>query len=150
MQTFVPAATKDLSVTYVRISSWGILFSTASYALGTGLRAFDRPDVPLVISTATTLAAIVFDLLFLSTVRVVESAANVNTQAAIRLGCDAAGAIAGLVYLAVTVRSRPRFDFKAWKALAKPESIFFVESAIRNALYLTWGGAGRNRSMADQ
>ncbi|KAI9029442.1 hypothetical protein DFJ74DRAFT_629860 [Hyaloraphidium curvatum] len=134
--TFVPAETRAASIAYVRISSFSILFSTANYALGLGLRAFDRPDVPLVISISTTLAAIVLDLLFLSTVRVVPNA-NVNTQAAIRLACDGAGALAGLIYFFATVRSRLRISWRSLVDLGKPGLVFFVESAVRNALYLT-------------
>jgi hypothetical protein len=83
-----------------------------------------------------TLAAIVFDLLFLSTVRVVDSAANVNTQVAIRLACDGAGALAGLIYFFVTVKSRFSVDWSSFKKLVKPGSLFFLESAIFNTLYL--------------
>lgn len=149
-QAFVPAESKELSINYVRISSWSIFFSATSYALGTSLRAFDRPDVPLAISTTATLAAIILDLLFLSDVRVVQDA-TVNTQAAIRLACDGAGALAGLLYLAFSVRRKPSIGWRAFVDLAKPGVLYFIESAVRNALYLTWvHTSNRRRKVANQ
>jgi hypothetical protein len=60
----------------------------------------DRPDVPLVISTVNTILKLVFDLLFISKVRVVDKSkpVEVTTQAGIRLACDASSAVVGLLY----------------------------------------------------
>ncbi|KAA8892682.1 hypothetical protein FN846DRAFT_788948, partial [Sphaerosporella brunnea] len=111
-----------------------------------------RPDVPLVISSVKTAINIVLDVLFLSTYRVTKGTVTVNTQAVIRLCCDAAGAVTGLLYylyvsgllphrkpLDVSDSRKP--NLRGLKLMARPGAYTFAESAIRNALYL-WLVAG--------
>lgn len=105
---FVPQETRARSVSYVRVGAFSALASALDVAVSFAARALDRPYVPLLISSAKTLANIVLDVVFLSSVRAVRGA-GAQTHAAIRLGCDFAGAGAGLVFfLALTHRRRSR------------------------------------------
>lgn len=99
---------------------------------------------------------IVLDVLIISKYRVdKDRSITVNTQATIRLCCDAAGAVAGLAYflylssvrrrgidsdnndeLEASVQSGVAPSIRALKTLVRPGSYFFTESAVRNALYL--------------
>jgi hypothetical protein len=113
--------------------------------------------VPLVISSVKTALNIILDLLFLSKYRVGRIDVDVNTQAVIRLLCDALGALAGLGYflwiaglLSALRRKIPGLasdpplpdssaynpTLSALKLVGKPGSYTFAESALRNALYL--------------
>lgn len=104
------------------------------------------PDIPLMISSTKVVVNIVLDLLIISTFHVGSWTPTVNTQAGIRLGCDMISAIVGLVYFtsvtSINLRNR-RLRWKgdipsipAFMVLLKPGFITFLESAIRNALYL--------------
>lgn len=107
-----------------------------------------RPDVPLVISCVRTALNIILDVLIISVFRVDKSATiTANTQATIRLCCDAAGAASGLLYFLFLAWKRihgtddPRPwrtppSLKALKTLVRAGWYYFTESAIRNALYL--------------
>ncbi|KAJ3343475.1 hypothetical protein HDU93_008134 [Gonapodya sp. JEL0774] len=135
---FVPPETRNLSITYLRISSFSTFFVASSYAIGTAFRAIDRPDVPLVVSTTSTIFNIILDLLFLSKIRVV-SGANVNTQATVRLVCDMSGAVASLLYFTLTLEKGTRlswwrFGWTEFKELVKPGAVFFAESAANRSL----------------
>lgn len=86
--------------------------------------------------------------MFLSTFRIhTKHRPTLNTQAGIRLACDAAGSIAGLVYFLGSARKVVRSNdgvlrqamvprYAAWLSLAKPGASTFAESAFRNGLYL--------------
>lgn len=68
---FVPApASRRASIGYVRISSFSCLASAIEVAVATATRALDRPDVPLLLSSAKFLLNIALDLLLLSPFRV--------------------------------------------------------------------------------
>ena len=148
-ESFVPREVRDKSVLYVRISAFSTFFSAIDVAVSVCTRSLDRPDVPLVISTAKTAVNIILDLLFLSTFRVTTNA-DVNTQAVIRLCCDATGALAGVAfYLYIAglvplkrvenergVNDSRRPDIKGLVRILRPGSYMFTESAVRNTLYL--------------
>jgi Na+-driven multidrug efflux pump len=144
---FVPRDVIDASMTYVRISAFESLFSAISIAVSAATRSLDRPDVPLAINLMTVIANIILDFCFLSTFRPVSFNPSINTQAGIRLACDAFGALCGLAYFGYTIRrlkklttepspSVPFFRLSSLLILAQAGSFFFLESAIRNALYL--------------
>lgn len=105
-----------------------------------------RPDVPLLISTVKTALNIILDVLLISTYRVTKGTPDINVQAIIRLCCDAAGALTGLLYFIHISGLLPfrRFetgdsrkpDLSGLKLMLKPGSYTFIESAVRNALYL--------------
>ncbi|KAL1956477.1 hypothetical protein VTO42DRAFT_7275 [Malbranchea cinnamomea] len=148
---FVPGALTEVSVTYVRISAFSALSSAIEIAVANATRALDKPDVPLLISSTKFAVNIILDLLIISKFHVGNLTPSVTMQASIRLACDMASAIAGVVYFLSTTsigwnRCRwawktPPPSFKALLILARPGSITFLESAIRNALYL-WLVAG--------
>ncbi|KAK2713043.1 uncharacterized protein LOC136025301 isoform X2 [Artemia franciscana] len=138
--TFVPEETVIQSINYIRISSFSTFFNVIDFTLGIGLRALDRPDVPLVISLSKTVANIVLDFLFLSTFRVTESV-NVETQAATRLVCDFCGSVAGITYYFTTVKLKPKLKVASLKSLIVPGMYTFAETLLRNGLYL-WLVAG--------
>lgn len=145
-KSFVPIEVRGESVKYVRISAFSTLFSSLDIAVSVSTRALDRPDVPLCISTVKTAINILLDVLFLSTYRVTKGEVSVNTQAVIRLCCDAAGALTGLAYFLYISKllpfrgldpadsRRPRIE--GLKLMAKPGAYTFAESAVRNALYM--------------
>lgn len=145
---FVPASVRAASLTYVRISAFSALSSATEVAVSACTRALDRPDVPLLISSAKFLANIALDLLLMSSVRVGRHTPTVNTQAVIRLACDMAGAAAGLLYFLHTTARLRRAElragrresvapsFVAVKILLRPGVFTLAESAVRNALYL--------------
>ncbi|KAI9763084.1 MAG: hypothetical protein M1840_000931 [Geoglossum simile] len=148
---FVPEKVRATSLTYVRISSVGALSSAMEIAVGSCTRALDHPDVPLVISSTKFVVNIVLDLLIISKVHVGSFTPTINMQALVRLACDLTSALAGLVYfayIAVAMQRRPntsrehigerpsRLSFRAFKVLARPGAYTFLESAIRNSLYL--------------
>ncbi|KAG9028064.1 hypothetical protein FS837_004002, partial [Tulasnella sp. UAMH 9824] len=101
---FVPADVRENS----RISAFAALTSAATYSASFATRSTDRIDVFLIINTTTTgklsrlevlegLTAHTF--MFLCTFRThTKHQPTLKTQARIRLACDAAGAIASLLY----------------------------------------------------
>lgn len=142
---FVPIEVRQSSLTYIRISSFSALSSAIETAVANGTRALDYPDVPVLISSIKFAVNIVLDLLLISRFRVGNFEPSVNTQAAVRLACDLCSAFAGLLYFFHIARwkapapgrssiSRP--TIKALKVLLRPGIITFIESAVRNALYL--------------
>ncbi|KAF9636280.1 hypothetical protein BFW01_g7175 [Lasiodiplodia theobromae] len=156
---FVPRATRAASVTYVRLSAFAALAAAVETAVATSTRALDRPDVPLLVSSVKFAVNIALDLLLVSRFHVGKHRPSVNTQAAVRLACDLVAAAAGLAYFVWSaLRSwrgergreggggdgdygngtgRPSyFSFAALKLLLPAGSLTFVESALRNALYL--------------
>ncbi|BCS17463.1 uncharacterized protein APUU_10291S [Aspergillus puulaauensis] len=142
---FVPHDIREASITYVRISAFSALSSAIEVAVSNATRALDKPDVPLVLSSIKFTVNIVLDFLFISKFHVGGWVPNVNMQAAIRLSCDLIAAAAGLCYFFFTTSIRSRQGIRqgselptlsAFVVLLKPGSITFLESAIRNALYL--------------
>lgn len=146
---FVPAEVRSASVSYVRISSFSAFSSAVEYAVNTSTRSLDRPDVPLVISTTKFAVNIILDLIIISKFHVGGITPTVNMQAGIQLACNLASAFAGLVYFLYRTSFNRKSEFHgdesntslrpslaALIVLARPGSIFFAESAIRNALYL--------------
>lgn len=153
---FVPEPVRNASLAYVRIAAFSALTSSLEVAVAFATRALDKPDVPLVISGVKTLANIVLDMLFLSTFRVAKIKPTVNTQAAIRLVCDALAAGCGLMYYLVKSRHLVAEDrrsegsdadsrnshqslrpsIKGLSVLARPGVFTFLESAFRNVIYL--------------
>ncbi|KAL8937298.1 MAG: hypothetical protein Q9216_004498 [Gyalolechia sp. 2 TL-2023] len=144
--SFVPEGSREASITYVRLSAFVALSSAIETAVASATRALDKPDVPLVISGIKFLVNIILDLLIISTFHVGSHQPSVNTQAAIRLSCDLVAAISGIVYFltATKFHSKPPAEgqqstkptLKALKVLLRPGIITFIESAVRNALYL--------------
>ncbi|CAE6417161.1 unnamed protein product [Rhizoctonia solani] len=143
---FVPADVRAASIGYVRISSFSALTSATETAVSLATRSLDRPDVPFVISVCRILLNIILDFIFLSTFRVrTIREPTVNTQVSIRMACNGAGCIAGLIYF-VYIARRLRLDedrrsvwmpkWSSFMALAKPGLYTLIESAVRNALYL--------------
>lgn len=143
---FVPAGVRAASLTYVRISSFAALSSAIETAVASATRALDKPDVPLLISSAKFGINILLDLLIISKFHVGSLKLSVNTQASIRLACDMSSAFAGILYLIYatsfrsrtsTVRENPTSpSIAAPKVLLGPGLVTFLESAVRNALYL--------------
>ncbi|KAI8314946.1 hypothetical protein K4K61_003392 [Colletotrichum sp. SAR11_59] len=147
---FVPAEVRDASITYVRIGAFSALSSAIETAVSSATRALDRPDVPLIISSMKFAVNIVLDLLVISKVHVGSHQPTVNLQAGIQLACNLASAFVGLAYFLWRHtlpferhrRDNPdaggttRPSAKALFILLRPGALTFVESAIRNALYL--------------
>ncbi|KAL4952204.1 hypothetical protein BDW69DRAFT_200910 [Aspergillus filifer] len=143
---FVPVDVREASITYVRISAFSAFSSAIEVTVSNATRALDKPDVPLVISSIKVAINIILDFLFISKFHVGNWSPGVNMQAAIRLSCDLVAAFAGLAYFFITTsiarNGRKIFwnseapTFKAFIVLFKPGSITFIESAVRNALYL--------------
>ncbi|KAF2452487.1 hypothetical protein BDY21DRAFT_294614 [Lineolata rhizophorae] len=143
---FVPAETRDVSVTYIRISGFSALSSTIETAVATSTRALDKPDVPLLISSVKFAINIILDLLIISRFHVGNFEPTVNLQGGIQLACNLTSAFAGLGYFLysnsfkIAVSQGEHTSLKpslhALIVLARPGFIFLVESAIRNALYL--------------
>ena len=145
---FVPEEIRDVSLTYVRITSFTVFAGTMETAVSTATRALDKPDIPLAISSIKFAVNIILDFLIISKFHVGNFTPTVNMQGTIQLVCNLVAAIAGLVYflwsntysfMKHTPREpqdklRPSFD--ALKVLLPPGLIFFTESAVRNALYL--------------
>jgi Na+-driven multidrug efflux pump len=148
---FVPVEVRSASITYVRISAFSSLSSTIEVAVASSTRALDKPDVPLVISTVKFAVNILLDLLIISKFHVGSFTPTVNTQAWIRLACDLSSAFTGLVYFVYTTsfRRKPAESTAStvhWRRVAptlgglmilvRPGIMTFIESAVRNALYL--------------
>ena len=142
---FVPIEVRKASLTYIRISSFSVLTAATEIAVANATRALDHPDVPFLISVTRFMVNIVLDMLLISRFHVGNFDPSANTQAGIRLGCDMVAAFAGLAYFFfITSRLHrkhkledlPRPSVKALIVLLRPGIPTFVESAIRNALYL--------------
>lgn len=156
--TFVPHAVQEASVTYVRISAFSALSSALEVAVSSATRALDKPDVPLLISSVKVVVNIALDLMIISKFHVGGWTPDINMQAGIRLGCDMIAAVSGLLYFFIsTSTGRSRGDrqshseppsLQAFFVLFKPGFITFIESAVRNTLYL-WVVAGVVAMSAD-
>ncbi|PMD38401.1 hypothetical protein L207DRAFT_514310 [Hyaloscypha variabilis F] len=143
---FVPAAVRDTSLTYVRISSIEALSSAMQVAVSFSTRALDHPDVPLLISSIQFLVNIVLDLLIISRFHVGSHTPTINTQALVRMACDLTSALSGLlyfVYIAIklqresnTADQKPKPSLASLKILMRPGIWTFIESALRNSIYL--------------
>ncbi|RAL14198.1 uncharacterized protein BO97DRAFT_279722 [Aspergillus homomorphus CBS 101889] len=122
--TFVPREARKASITYVQISAFSALSSAIEVAVSNATRALDKPDVPLVISSVKIIVNIIMDLLIISKFHVGGWSPNIIQR----------------INLSEERRSWhwiikfPRFS--AFLTLLKPGLITFVESAVRNALYL--------------
>ncbi|GAA5852607.1 hypothetical protein JCM8547_002561 [Rhodosporidiobolus lusitaniae] len=143
---FVPGEVKAVSVQYVRVSSFGsCLGSTVETAVATAMRALVKPDVPLLISTVKVVLQIVLELIFISTVHIRGVKPTIIKQAVISLVCSLSGALAGIIYFLSfsrrMIRSLPDSStacpsFRSLLTLSRPGSFTFLESAVRNAIYL--------------
>lgn len=137
--TFVPRDVRAASITYIRVSAFSALSSAIEVAVSNATRALDKPDIPLLISSIKIAINIILDLLVISTFHVGNWKPDINIQAGIRLTCDMAAAISGLLYFLFTVsfrRSANSPTLQGFIVLLKPGSITLIESALRNALYL--------------
>lgn len=143
---FVPTQTRQASLTYIHISAFSTLASAIETSVAASTRSLDKPDVPLIISSVKVVFNIVLDLLIISRFHVGKRTPSVNDQASIRLACDLVSALLGVVYFVwstsftsrsnVCRRDDTRPSIKALAILARPGFLTFLESAIRNALYL--------------
>ena len=143
---FVPAQVRETSITYVQISSVSALSSAVQVAVSDCTRALDNPDVPVIISSTSFAINIILDFLIISKFRVGSRQPTINDQALIRLACDMSSALFGLVYFMYITRKMVRVSsnqgasvrpgIRALKVLARPSTYTFIESAVRNALYL--------------
>lgn len=147
---FVPAEVRDASIKYVQISSISALSSAMQVAVANCTRALDNPDVPLLISSVSVVVNIVLDLLIISKFHVGSWTPTLIDQALIRMTCDITSALTGIIYFSYISRKLHRqsrrelaistetntFGIKAIKILAPASTYTFIESAIRNALYL--------------
>ncbi|KAL2810604.1 hypothetical protein BJX63DRAFT_434120 [Aspergillus granulosus] len=132
-----------------------MLFNVKVYqievAASNATRALDKPGVPLVISSIKVAVNIILDFLIISTFHVGNWTPDINMQAGIRLTCDVVAAISGLLCFLFTVSFRQNADsptLQGFFVLLKPGFITFIESAVRNALYL-WLVAGVVSMSAD-
>lgn len=144
---FVPEEVRSVSLTYVRISAFSALSSALETAVAAATRALDQPDVPLIISAVKFAVNIILDMILISKFHVPGITPTVNTQAATQLACGLAASLSGLIYFVWTTKRRlaksneyvtdsARPSLRALIILAKPGFFTFLESAIRNALYL--------------
>lgn len=144
---YVPGQVRATSVKYLRILAFDSLASTLNTAVSLGTRALDKPDVPLLMSTVQTLIQIFLELALVSTVHIRGFTPNIHTVATIKLVCDLAGAVAGLVYFLYLVKKATAregidskalrwFEYRDLKKLVLPGRWTFTESAVRNAIYL--------------
>lgn len=136
---FVPRDVRATSITYIRVSAFSTLSSAIEVAVSNATRALDKPDIPLLISSVKVVINIALYLLIISTFHVGHWNPDINIQAGIRLTCDMAAAISGLLYFWFTVsvrRSAEAPTLQGFIVLLKPGSITFIESALRNVLYL--------------
>jgi len=143
---FVSSGTRSASLTYIRLSSFQCLSSAIETAVASATRSLDKPDVPLIISSIKFAVNILLDLLVISRFHVGTLRPSVNRQASIRLACDMSSAFAGVIYFVYVTTMRPQRSaeqkgatipsLRGLKILLRPGSTAFLESAIRNALYL--------------
>ncbi|KAL6233607.1 hypothetical protein BDW75DRAFT_251903 [Aspergillus navahoensis] len=151
MSIVFAAAARSFSAAFVPHDRFSAFSSAIEIAVSNATRALDKPDVPLFINSVKVTVNIVLDFLIISKFHVGRWAPDINMQAAIRLTCDLVAAAAGLLYFFGTTsikRSGRRLHWNseiptvaAFLLLLKPGSITFIESAVRNALYL-WLVAG--------
>ncbi|CAJ0553257.1 Ff.00g117690.m01.CDS01 [Fusarium sp. VM40] len=147
-RSFVPSEVRGVSLTYVRIASFTVFSGALETAVATATRALDKPDIPLAISSVKFAVNIILDFLLISRFHVGSFTPTVNMQGTIQLVCNLVAAFAGLAYFLWSntwsfMRHTPhasqeslRPSFSAFKVLLRPGIIFFIESAVRNALYL--------------
>ncbi|WQF90493.1 hypothetical protein CDEST_15507 [Colletotrichum destructivum] len=146
---FVPVEVRDVSVTYVRIGAFSAFSSSVETAVASATRALDRPDVPLIINSVKFAVNIILDLLIISKIHVGSHQPTVNMQAGIQLACSLASAFLGLAYFLwrnTIPYQKDRDNREDWSTtnasanalliLLRPGILTFIESAIRNALYL--------------
>ncbi|KAF7594741.1 hypothetical protein BBP40_008448 [Aspergillus hancockii] len=155
---FVPQEVQKASIKYVKIGAFSALSSSIEVAVANATRALDKPDVPLFISSVKVSVKIVLDFLIISKFHVGDWTPDINMQAAVRLSCDMGAAIGGLLYFLKTASIRNDGGHWCWRGeipnlqafftLLKPGLITFLESAVRNALYL-WLVAGVVSMSAD-
>lgn len=113
-------------------------------AVSSSTRALDHPDVPLVISSTKFVVNIILDLALISPFHTGRFPVTINTQALIRMACDLASALCGLLYFVSIARKMQaqseepcaKPSFMSLKILARPGIYTFLESALRNAIYL--------------
>uniref|UniRef100_L7ISF0 Uncharacterized protein n=1 Tax=Pyricularia oryzae (strain P131) TaxID=1143193 RepID=L7ISF0_PYRO1 len=147
---FVPVEVREASITYVRIGAFSAFSSSIEMAVASATRALDRPDVPLIINSVKFAVNIILDLLLISKIHVGSHEPTVNMQAGIQLACNLAsafiyrpGILSSEEYGSIqkergntsqewTTKPHPR----ALLILLRPGVLTFIESAIRNALYL--------------
>lgn len=151
---FVPEEVRAASLTYIRISAFSALSGAVETAVANATRALDKPDVPLVISSAKFIINIMLDLLIISKVHVGPHTPTVNMQAAIQLVCNLVSAAVGLLYF-LWANSLPAYrhaastppddghprtslrpSITALRVLLPPGLTTGLESLVRNALYL--------------
>jgi Na+-driven multidrug efflux pump len=143
---FVPESVRQTSLTYVRISSIEALSSAIEVAVACSTRALDHPDVPFVISSTKFIVNILLDMLIISTFHVGSFKPTMNTQALIRMTCDLTSAVSGLAYFlyiamktqreSQNLERKPRMTIESLKILVRPGVWTFLESALRNSIYL--------------
>lgn len=154
----MPVEVRRESLGYVRISAWTVIGQVVETATASCTRAMDRPDVPLVIGSVKFAVNIVLDLLVISRFHVGGWTPSVNMQAGVQLACQTAAAGVGLGYFLwretwpIYKERRRERDGEggeageeagslrpgvgALKVLVRPGLVTFVESAVRNAIYL--------------
>ncbi|KAF7970939.1 hypothetical protein HWV62_22590 [Athelia sp. TMB] len=142
---FLPVEARAASLNYVRISAFSSLSSALETAVAACTRSLDRPDIPLLISSCKFAINIILDLLIVSKFHVGSHKPTVNDQAVNQLACNMTSALVGLAYFVyTTIKLRRAEDplgsakpsVRALKVLLRPGVFTFVESAVRNALYL--------------
>ncbi|KZP06605.1 hypothetical protein FIBSPDRAFT_876383 [Athelia psychrophila] len=146
---FVPVEVRGASLTYIRISAFSALSSALETSVAACTRALDRPDIPLLISTCKFAINIILDLLIISRFHVGSHKPTVNDQAINQLACNMTSAFIGLAYFIYTATKIRRLSsspedslasvtpsIRALKVLIPPGGFMFIESAVRNALYL--------------
>ncbi|KAG5650796.1 hypothetical protein H0H81_011018 [Sphagnurus paluster] len=143
---YVPGETRAVSVKYIRILAFDSVASTLNTAVSFGTRALDKPEqVASFTSRKKDDIDIFLELALVSTVRVGGFEPTIHTVATIKLVCDLAGAIAGLLYFlylvkkttakqAIDTRGLRWFSAHSLKKLALPGRWTFTESAVRNAI----------------
>jgi Na+-driven multidrug efflux pump len=144
---FVPIDVRQTSLNHVRISSVLSLSSALEIAVSCAARALDYPDVPLLISSTKFVINIVLDMLIISRLHVGSHSPTVNMQGVLRMTCDMIAAVCGLVcfvllafrmqrHTGIESDQRPQLSFRSWQILACAGIYMFLESALRNAIYL--------------
>ncbi|KAH7128711.1 hypothetical protein B0J11DRAFT_613855 [Dendryphion nanum] len=115
---FVPVEVRAASKTYIRFFAFSALSSALEYAVNMSTRALDRSDIPLIISSTKFAINITLDIVLISKFHVKGVTPTVNMQAGIQLAW------------------KTRKGLSALSLLFKPGLTFFIESAVRNVLYL--------------
>ncbi|KAJ3575590.1 hypothetical protein NPX13_g3979 [Xylaria arbuscula] len=157
VDSLVPSEVRQASLKYVRITSFTVFAGALETGVATATRALDKPDVPLVIDAAKFAVNIILDLLLISRFHVGSFRPTANMQAIIQLVCGLVAALTGLSYFlwsntlrvyrntvgndaSSNLNSRAVANLQptrtALVVLLRPGIITFIESAVRNALYL--------------